>query len=430
VDYVDRTPGSRSLNEEFRRWLPGGDTRSITWFAPYPVLIDHAAGHELVDADGRSYIDLLNNYTALVHGHAHPRIVEAITEQARRGTVYPAPHAGQAALAAELVRRVESVERVRFTNSGSEAVMQSIKAARAFTRRPLLVKADGGYHGSWDQVPLTAAEAHGQGTPAEVAGLVRFVPYNDLDALGALLAREGDRVAAILLEPVMGEGVIAASAEYLHGVRELATAYGALMVLDEVVTFRLAEGGRQQTLGVSPDLTTFGKVIGGGLPVGAVGGSERVMSVFDPSRPDALHHSGTFNGNTLTTAAGLVSLELLTRSEIERIDALGASLADGLREAIGAHGLRGCVTRCGSLLHLHFDVETEPSAFGDLALDSPTLAHMHLACMEEGLFIAPRGLLNTSTAMDEAAVTEAVARFARAAARVGHSGSVSAAAAS
>jgi glutamate-1-semialdehyde 2,1-aminomutase len=429
VDYVDRTPGSRSLNEEFRRWLPGGDTRSITWFAPYPVVIDHAAGHELVDADGRGYIDLLNNYTALVHGHAHPRIVEAITEQARRGTVYPAPHAGQAALAAELVRRVPSVERVRFTNSGSEAVMQAIKAARAFTGRPLLVKVDGGYHGSWDQVPLTAAEARGQGTPAEVAGLVRFVPYNDLDALGALLAREGDHVAAILLEPVMGEGVIAASAEYLHGVRELATAHGALMVLDEVVTFRLAEGGRQQTLGVSPDLTTFGKIIGGGLPVGAVGGGERVMSVFDPSRPHALPHSGTFNGNTLTTAAGLVSLELLTPSEIERIDALGASLANGLREAMAANGLRGCVTRCGSLLHLHFDVETEPTAFTDLALDSPTLAHMHLACMEEGLFIAPRGLLNTSTAMDEAAVTEAVARFARAAASVGHSGSVPAAAA-
>jgi len=429
VDYTDRTPGSRALNEEFRRWLPGGDTRSITWFAPYPVVIDHAAGHELVDADGRRYIDLLNNYTALVHGHAHPRIVEAIAEQAGRGTVYPAPHARQAALAAELVRRVPSVERVRFTNSGSEAVMQAIKAARAFTRRPLLVKADGGYHGSWDQVPLTAEEARGQGTPDEVAGLVRFVPYNDLEALEASLAAEGDRVAAILLEPVMGEGVIAADAEYLLGVRELATAHGALMVLDEVVTFRLATGGRQETIGVSPDLTTFGKIIGGGLPVGAVGGSERVMSVFDPSRPDAVHHSGTFNGNTLTTAAGLVSLQLLTPEEIERINGLGDLLAAGLREAMAGSGLPGQVTRCGSLLHLHFDAEAEPRAFTDLALGSPTLAQMHLACMEEGLFIAPRGLMNTSTAMDEAVIDEAVARFARAAARVGRTGPISAAAA-
>ena len=418
MDYEDRTPGSRALNDAFRRWLPGGDTRSITWFAPYPVVIDRAAGHELTDADGRTYIDLLNNYTALVHGHAHARIVQAIAEQAARGTVYPAPHAGQAALAAELARRVPSVERVRFTNSGSEAVMQAIKAARAFTGRPLLVKADGGYHGSWDQVPLTADEAATQGTPAEVAGLVRFVPYNDLAALEALLASEGDRVAAVLLEPVMGEGVIAADAAYLHGVRELATAHGALMVLDEVVTFRLAAGGRQETIGVSPDLTTFGKIIGGGLPVGAVGGSERVMSVFDPSRPQHVHHSGTFNGNTLTTAAGLVSLQLLTPEEIERINRLGASLAAGLRDAIAGSGLPGHVTQCGSLLHLHFDAEGEPRAFGDLRLDSPTLRRIHLACMEEGLFIAPRGLMNTSTAMDQTTVDEAVARFARAAAKV------------
>jgi glutamate-1-semialdehyde 2,1-aminomutase len=421
VDYADRTPRSRALSEQFQRWMPGGDTRSITWFAPYPAVIEHAAGHELTDADGRTYIDLLNNYTALVHGHAHPRIVEAITEQAARGSVYPAPHAGQAALAEQLVRRVPSVERVRFTNSGSEAVMQAIKAARAFTGRPLLVKAQGGYHGSWDQVPLTDLET-GQGMPPELAALVRMVPYNDLGALEALLARQGDRVAAVLLEPVMGEGVIAADADYLHGVRTLTAAHGALMVLDEVITFRLAPGGRQQTIGVSPDLTTFGKIIGGGLPVGAVGGSERVMSVFDPRRPDHLHHAGTFNGNALTTAAGLVSLELLTPQEIERIDGLAASLAAGLREAMAAHGLTGRVTRCGSLLHLHFGLEAEPRDFSDLDLGSETLRDIHLACMAEGLFIAPRGLINTSTAMDEAVVAEAAARFGRAAAQVVRAG--------
>jgi glutamate-1-semialdehyde 2,1-aminomutase len=418
VPYADRTPVSKRLHEQFRRSMPGGDTRSITWFAPYPVVIDHASGHELVDADGIRYIDLLNNYTALVHGHAHPRIVEAIAAQAARGTVYPAPHAGQAALAEELVRRVPSVDRVRFTNSGSEAVMQAIRAARAFTRRPLLVKADGGYHGSWDQVPLTAGEADEQGTPAEISSLVRLVPYNDLGALERLMAREGERVAAILLEPVMGEGAIVGEDAYLHGVRDIATRHGALMVLDEVITFRLARGGRQSAVGVSPDLTTFGKVIGGGLPVGAVGGSERVMAVFDPSRPGAVHHSGTFNGNAMTTAAGVVSLELLTEAEIERINALGARLAAGLREAVAESGLQGVVTQCGSLLHLHFEVDSEPRHFADLRLDSPTLERVHLACMEEGLFIAPRGLMNTSTALDEALVAEAVARFGRAAARV------------
>jgi len=248
---------------------------------------------------------------------------------------------------------------------------------------------------------------------------VRLVPYNDLEALRALLDREGDRVAAILLEPVMGEGVIAADAEYLQGVRELATGHGALMVLDEVVTFRLASGGRQQTAGVSPDLTTFGKIIGGGLPVGAVGGSERVMSVFDPSRRSHVHHSGTFNGNTLTTAAGLVSLQLLTPEQVERINGLGAMLAQGLRDGIAAGGLTGAVTQCGSLVHLHLEVESEPREFADLRLGGEMLRRTHLACMEEGLFIAPRGLMNTSTALDESVVSDAVARFSRAAARVG-----------
>lgn len=417
-DYIEGTPRSRALHERLRRVMPGGDTRSITWFRPYPAAIERAAGYELRDVDGNTYIDLLNNYTALVHGHAHPRIVEAIVAQAGLGTVYPAPHRAQLRVAEELTRRVASVERVRFTNSGSEAVLQAVRAARAYTRRPLLVKADGGYHGSWDQVPLTAAEARTVGTPAEIEALVRFVDYNDLASLEDVLDREGERVAAILLEPVMGEGVIAGGPDYLRGVRDLADRHGALLILDEVVTFRLAAGGRQETVGVSPHLTTFGKVIGGGLPVGAVGGSEAVMSVFDPHRDDALPHSGTFNGNTLTMAAGLVSLELLTAAEIDRINRLGETLATGMRDALAANDIDGGVTQCGSLLHLVFGTDGEPRRFGDLNLESRMHDLVHLACMEEGLFIAPRGLMNTSTVMDEGVVCEVVARFGRALERV------------
>jgi glutamate-1-semialdehyde 2,1-aminomutase len=417
-DYIERTPESRRLHERLARVMPGGDTRSITWFPPYPAVIARASGCELTDVDGNTYIDLLNNYTALVHGHAHPRIVAAIAAQAGLGTVYPAPHAAQLLVAEELVRRVSSVEQVRFTNSGSEAVLQAVRAARAHTRRPLLVKADGGYHGSWDQVPLTAAEAGAVGTPAEIEALVRFVPYNDLAALGDVLDREGERVAAILLEPVMGEGVIAGEPEYLGGVRALADRCGALMILDEVVTFRLAPGGRQETVGVTPHLTTFGKIIGGGLPVGAVGGSEAVMRVFDPHGERALPHSGTFNGNTLTMAAGLVSLELLTPAEIDRINGLGEALAAGISETFTAHDVDAGVTQCGSLLHLVFETDGEPRRFGDLHLESPMHDRVHLACMEEGLFIAPRGLMNTSTVMDEGVVREVLARFRRAVERV------------
>ena len=417
-DYIERTPRSRRLHERLRRVMPGGDTRSITWFEPYPVAIERAGGYELHDVDGNVYIDLLNNYTALVHGHAHPRIVEAITAQAGLGTVYPAPHRAQMRLAEELTRRVPSAERVRFTNSGSEAILQAVRAARAYTRRPLVVKALGGYHGSWDQVPLTPAEAREVATPAEIQALVRFVPYNDLAALDDVLALEGERVAAILLEPVMGEGVIAGEPDYLCGARALADRHGALLILDEVVTFRLAPGGRQETVGVTPHLTTFGKIIGGGLPVGAVGGSETVMSVFDPQGDVALPHSGTFNGNTLTMAAGLVSLELLTTDEIDRINGLGRTLAAGMREALAAHEMNGGVMQCGSLLHLVFDTGGEPRRFSDLHLESPTLGRVHLACMEEGLFIAPRGLMNTSTAMDEGVIDEVIARFGRALGRV------------
>jgi glutamate-1-semialdehyde 2,1-aminomutase len=398
--------------------MPGGDTRSVTWFEPYPAAIERANGYELHDVDGNTYIDLLNNYTALVHGHAHPRIVEAIAAQASRGTVYPAPHRAQLRLAEELVRRVPSVELVRFTNSGSEAILQAVRAARAYTRRPLVVKADGGYHGSWDQVPLTTAEAREVGTPREIEALVRFVPYNDLASLEDVIAREGERVAAILLEPVLGEGVIAGERDYLRSVRDLADRHGALLILDEVVTFRLAPGGRQEAVGVSPHLTTFGKIIGGGLPVGAVGGSEAVMSVFDPRRDRTLPHSGTFNGNPLTMAAGLVSLELLTTEEIDRINRLGEVLATGLRDALVAHEIDGGVTQCGSLFHLTFDTDGELRRFSDLNLESHTLDLVHLACMEEGLFIAPRGLMNTSTVMDEAVVEEVIARFGRALGRV------------
>jgi glutamate-1-semialdehyde 2,1-aminomutase len=414
-DYLERTQRSRRLHDRLRRVMPGGDTRSITWFEPYPAVIERAGGYELHDVDGNTYIDLLNNYTALVHGHAHPQIVAAITAQAGLGTVYPAPHLAQLRVAEELVRRVPSVEQVRFTNSGSEAVLQAVRAARAHTRRPLLVKADGGYHGSWDQVPLTPAEAREAGTPPEIESLLRFVPYNDLASLEDVLAREGERVAAILLEPVMGEGVIAGDADYLRGVRALADRHGALLIMDEVVTFRLAPGGRQETVGVSPHLTTFGKIIGGGLPVGAVGGSEAVMSVFHPHSDRALPHSGTFNGNALTMAAGLVSLELLTAGEIDRINGLGESLAAGMRKALAAHDLDGAVTQCGSLLHLVFDTDGEPRRFSDLNLESRMLDRVHLACMEEGLFIAPRGLINTSTVMDEGVIDEVIARFGRAA---------------
>src|SRR3712207_1251725 len=250
--------------------------------------------------------------------------------------------------------------------------MMAVRAARAFTGREKVVKAEGGYHGMWEQVPV----AHPRDPmPQGVRSLVRLVDYNDV---GGLEAAMEDDVAAIILEPVTGTGVLTGTPEYFAAARRLADEHGALLICDEIITLRLAAGGYQEVLGVGPDLTTMGKIIGGGLPVGAFGGREEVMSVFDPRLPGHLHHSGTFNGNLMTMAAGRVALDLLTRDEIKRINALGERLADGLRQIFAQREELGAVvTGCGSLVHVNFETEGEISYYSDLNLDSPVMAAFH-----------------------------------------------------
>jgi glutamate-1-semialdehyde 2,1-aminomutase len=430
VSYRIDTTKSRELSERLRRVLPAGDTRSVTYYPPYPLALARGAGHHVWDVDGNRFIDLLNNYTSLVHGHCHPQIAAAICEQVPLGTVFPAPSVLQAELAEMLVERVGSVQQLRFTNSGTEAVMQAVRVARAHTARTEIVKAVGGYHGSWEQVPMTFgggdratardgdAPLSGAGVPDFVRDLVHMVPFNDAGALEDLMNERGERIAALVFEPVLGEGVISGDPAFFAAARRLADRYGAILIADEVVSFRLAWGGYQSVLGVEPDLTTFGKIIGGGLPVGAVGGREEVMRHFAPDRKPFVSHSGTFNGNPLTMAAGRVSVELLTASEIERINGLAAVLAEGLRNILHAHGLLGPVTVCGSLLHLHLEAAEEIRTFEDVNLESEQLARLHLACLDEGVYFAPRGVLNISTAMNRGSVAETLAAFERAAARV------------
>ena len=245
-----------------------------------------------------------------------------------------------------------------------------------------------------------------------------MVPFNDLGALEHVMSERGERIAALLFEPVLGEGVIPGDPDFFAGARRLADRYGALLITDEVVTFRLASGGYQSVLGVEPDLTTFGKIIGGGLPVGAVGGREDVMRHFAPDRAPFVTHSGTFNGNPLSMAAGIASLDLLTESEIDRINRLGSVLAAELHRLLNAQGLTGPVTACGSLVHLHLEAAAEIRTFDDVNLASEQLARLHLACLDEGVYYAPRGVLNVSTVLDEDAFGLAVASFERAAARV------------
>lgn len=395
------TQESKSIDARLHRVLGGGDTRTATAFKPFPLALDRGRDCRVWDVDGNEFIDLLNNYTSLVHGHAHPAIVAAVETQLRRGTAFPSPSLLQAELAERICDRIASIDRVRFTNSGTEAVMMGVRVARAFTGRDLIVKAHGGYHGSWDQV-ATESDIHtvgekrsssaarrwaNAGIPSSVQSLVRMVPYNDPAAVEALMSEVGDDVAAILLEPAIGEAGISATPEFLQAARDAASRHGALLILDEVVTARLAYGGYQSVVECRPDLTILGKIIGGGLPVGAFGGRAEVMDMFDPRRPDSVPHHGTFNGNPLTMAAGGVSLDLLTSGEIQRINELGASIGSALEQLCRDADLPIVVRTVGSLVHLS-------------GAPVDVLLAVHRAGLEHGLYFAPRGLLNTSTAMD------------------------------
>ena len=417
-----RTERSREISERLERSIPGGNTRSLAYFPPYPLAISSGSGCRISDADGNEFIDLLNNYTASVHGHAVPAVNEAMMEQAARGTVFPAPAELQAELAERIIARVASVEKLRFANSGTEAVMMAVRAARAFTGREKIVKAEGGYDGMWEQVPMSlpdGSDPYRTAIPEGVRELVSMVDFNDVGQLEAVMETEGNRVAAILLEPVTGTGVFEGTAEYFAAARRLADHHGALLICDEVITLRLTFGGFQEVLGVRPDLTTMGKIIGGGLPVGAFGGRSDVMEIFDPSAPHHLHHSGTFNGNLMTMAAGCVTLDLLTSGEIARINSLGERLADGLRRLLAERpDLQGIVNNCGSLVHVNFGAEGEIRNFSHLNLNSPVVGKFHLAALDQGLYFAPRGFMNISTAMDEQVVDDALEACARAIERV------------
>ena len=413
--------------------MPGGDTRTIAFHAPYPLTIADGAGPRIWDADGNDYIDLLNNYTALIHGHAHPAIVEAVSSQLPRGSAFPAPNEHQTRLAEIIADRVTSVEMVRFCNSGTEAVMNAIRAARAFTSRELIVKIEGGYHGTYDDVevsvhpdpsvagsdaaPVGVLET--RGVPGNTLHNVMVIPLNDVGAAERLFAARGEDVAAVIVEPVMGSaGALPATADFLESLRALTVEHGALLIFDEVMSFRLGYGGFQEHVRVRPDLSTFAKVIGGGFPVGAFGGRAAVMEQFDPSRSSPLWHSGTFNGNVVTMVAGVAAMVAYDAEAVERTNRLGDRLRSGLQSVLSRLEVRADVTGYGSLVGLHLGVDKAANyraaahARGDLS------RLLHLSLLLDGVFCAPRLKWCTSTAMDEALIDDVVERFGRSVCRV------------
>ena len=413
--YLAQTPASAALHARARAVMPGGDTRTGTYHAPYPLFIAEGCGCDLVDADGHRYLDTLYNFTSLIHGHAFGPIVDALAAQTVRGTVHGTANALQVELAEMLCRRVPSLERLRFCNSGTEATMGAIRAARAFTGRPAILKMAGGYHGSHDPVSI-AMSARDTGLPPGitpgVAGEVVVGRFNDLDATAALIERHRDRLAAVIVEPMLGSGALVAGAAFLAGLRELTRASGVLLILDEVITFRLDTGGLQRAFGVTPDLTSFGKIIGGGLPVGAFGGRADVMATYDPSLPGTIAHSGTYNGNAATMAAGLAALARFDAPAVQALNAAGDAVRTRLNAAIASAGVAAVVTGYGSLMQLHVTAPpvTTPEAGARADLRWVTL--MHLALANRGVFSSTRQLYVLPTVATAADLDTFVAAFA------------------
>ena len=347
--------------------MPGGLTRSSIHWPGHQHYMVSGSGSRVVDADGVERIDVQNNYTSLLHGHCHPVVTERLVEQVRRGTVFGAVTEPEVKLAELLCARVESFERIRFCNSGTEATMNAVKAARAFTGRPMLAKVEGAYHGTsefvdvsvntnpsnWGPADRPAVISEAAGTPQAVLDTVLVIPFNDSERALALLEAHRDQLAGVMLDLMpMRCGLPQATDSYLRAIEGFCSRSGALLILDEVLNFRIGFGGAQGEFDVRPDITAIGKVIGGGLPVGAVAGRADVMEVFNSDRGHKVPHGGTFNGNPLTMTAGHATMELMTPDAMRRLNALGERMRAGVREAFAIAGVEGQVMGRGSLFRI------------------------------------------------------------------------------
>ena len=391
---------SHALFERARALMPGGVNSPVRAFRGVggdPVFFESGAGAWLTDVDGNRYVDYVGSWGPLILGHAPPQVTEALAEAARGGTSFGAPHEREIALAELICQIVPSVEKVRLVSSGSEATTAAIRVARGFTGRDLIVKFEGCYHGAVDSLLVKAGSGvetlglpDSPGVPAALARLTLTLPYNDLQRAQDLFAKVGDQIAGIILEPVVGNmGVLVPRAGYLTGLQELCRKHGALFICDEVMTgFRVAYGGAQSLYGLRPDLTCFGKIIGGGLPVGAFGGRRDVMAKVAPEGP--VYQAGTLSGNPLATAAGIAMLrELGKPGTYERLEGTAARLAQGLRERIAAHRLQAQVNRVGSMLTLFFAAEAPFDYASAKKADAARFARFFHGMLDRGVYLPP-----------------------------------------
>lgn len=417
ASWPDLNSRSRELYDRGLQVLPGGITRTLPWQEPFPVYAAYGQGAYVVDVDGTRRLDLLNNFASLIHGHAHPSVVEAVRHQVGNGTAFTLPTQQEIELAETICSRTESFEQVRFCNSGSEAVMSAIKAARAITGRPKIVKAEGVYHGAYDyaEVSLDSSPAnwgddpksvgYSKGVPKGVTDDVVVIPFNDVEAAERIIRANAEDVAAVLLDAAPSYlGFVQATKRFTDMIERVTREIGALFILDEVISFRSHVGGAQTLLGINPDLTTLGKIIGGGFPVGAVAGRREFMRIYDHRHgKPGLPWSGTFTANPVTMTAGKVTLDLLDGAAIHRMDQLTDRLVKALNQAFERAGFPGQVTGFGSsfMVFGHSRPVTDYRSGYSTPEEAKRVATLQGALTREGFHIARTGKAFLSTPMTE-----------------------------
>jgi glutamate-1-semialdehyde 2,1-aminomutase len=418
--YRSLTPTSYEYFLEGRKYLPGADSRSPLFYPPYPVILEEGRGCWLFDVDSNKLLDFTGNHTSLILGYKHPRVLDAVRRQLEKGTAFPGVTVPQVRLARLLCERVPSFEQVRFTNSGTEATMNAIRAARAFTGRHKIAKIEGGYNGSWDDVmvsthpsgeqsgdvlrPVAAPASLGL-IPDSIANVL-VLPFNEVEAAARLLEQQGKHLAAVIVEPVLGSaGMIPAEQGYLDMLREVTEQLGILLVFDEVVSFRIAYGGAQEYYGISPDLTCLGKAVGGGFPLGVFGGRSDIMAMFDPSRSrPQIPHPGSYNANPISLVAGATTLELFTDEVVQLLNLRGETLRRRIRMAFEDAGVPAQVTGFGSLFAIHLTSQLVKSCRDTMRADANLRHRIFLSLFKEGVLIDPRGVGCISAAIGEAEI--------------------------
>lgn len=411
--YADARPNSRRLHTEACKYMPGGDTRTATFFLPFPNFIKYGDGAYMYDEDGFKLLDFQNNYTSLIHGHAHPETVEAVREQIAKGSAYTAPFEKQIELSEILTQRFPSVDMIRYTNSGTEANMHALRIARAYTGKAKIIKTEGGYHGTTDvfeaSVDPNIKKAgtldqikvipESRGVSENALKDVLVVPFNDIERTKKMIEEHHRETACIIIEPIMGSaGQITPDLEYLKFLREITTQYHIVLIFDEVVTGRLSLGGAQKFYGVTPDLTTMGKIIGGGTPVGAFGGKQEIMQMYDP-REKKMYHPGTFNGNAVTMAAGLATMEAYNQEAVDYVNGLGTLFKEGVLKIYDKLGLNMKISGAGSIYNILF-TDKDVKNYRDVASAHEELNKvLYMSLLTKGVFDAERGMFCMSTAM-------------------------------